>query len=311
MVTEPVFPVKELDTLKDIKKQKLRVDNNKNAVVASKKFRQLLFTEHPYGNFLLENDLNKVNVQDLLYFFQRCFYQNFELFVSGAVSLEVEELIAKTFNDVPYKELPEIKVAPVVNHQPRQENIAKKGSLQSSIRSGRLLFNLHHPDFNRFSVLNTLFGGYFGSRLMKSIREEKGYTYGIYSNVVPMRRAGYMVIGTDVIGEFTKQTLEEIHHQIRILQEAPVDADELETVKNYMLGSFLSGLNTPFALADQYKTIYLNQLPLDHFDRYIQEINKVTAEDLLALAQNYLAPHDFSTVVVGDVEGFEKFSDKE
>lgn len=301
MVTEPVFPEKELNTLKDIKRQKLRVDNNKNAVVASKQFRKTLFTNHPYGNYLEERDISKVSSDDLLHFYQRCFYQNFELLVAGAVSPEVENLIADTFADIPFRPLPELSLSDAEKGQPKQENISKKGSLQSSIRTGRQLFNLHHPDFNKFSVLNTLFGGYFGSRLMKSIREEKGYTYGIYSSLVPMRRAGYLVIGTDVIGEYTQQTIEEIHAQIRNLQEVRVGEGELETVKNYMLGSFLSGLNTPFALADQYKTIYLNQLPLDYYDRHIQEINAVTAEELLLMARHYLNPSEFSTVIVGAV----------
>ena len=301
IITDPFFPEKELDTLKDIKKQKLRVDSRKNATVASKAFRSKLFPGHPYGNFIQEADIEEVGNADLLHFFQMNFHQNYEVVLAGAVTAEVEKLVEEFFNDVAYRELPEVDLPVSSQIMAGQEVIKKKDSLQSSIRMGKILFNLQHPDYTRFSVLNTIFGGYFGSRLMKSIREEKGYTYGIYSNTVPMRRAGYFVIGTDVMGEFTQQTIDEIILQIRLLRTVPVDPVELETVKNYMLGSFLSSLNTPFAVADQFKTIYLNQLPPDYFDRYIKEINEVSADDLLQLAQTYLVPEDFVSIIVGTV----------
>jgi zinc protease len=221
--------------------------------------------------------------------------------VAGDVNPEVEQLIEQTFEDVIYKRLPESAFPEPLVEPIERENIPRSGSLQSSIRMGKRLFKLDHPDFNRFSVLNTIFGGYFGSRLMKSIREEKGYTYGIYSNVVPMKQAGYFVIGTDVIGENTEQTLEEINKEIIQLQTVPVGEDELETVKNYMLGSFLSSLNTPFALADRYKTVYLHQLPENYYHDYVRDINQVNPLELQELAQRYLLPEEFTSVVVGNV----------
>ncbi len=301
IVTEPVFPEKELEILKDIKKQKLRVDNSKNATVASKQFRNKLFPEHPYGNFLKEEDIDGISSADLLHFFRQNFHLNYEIIISGAVSSEVENAITGAFNEVPVRENPEVNISLPPETVPGQAIVRKEGSLQSSIRMGRMLFNLQHEDYTSFSVLNTIFGGYFGSRLMKSIREEKGYTYGIYSNTVPMRRAGYFVIGTDVIGEYTHQTIDEILLQIKNLRDIPVDPVELETVKNYMLGSFLSSLNTPFAIADQYKTIYFNDLPLDYYDRYINEINEVSADKLQYLAQKYLVPEELFSVIVGDL----------
>jgi zinc protease len=302
IVTEPVFPEQELDTLKDIKKQKLRTDNNKSAVVASKKFRNTLFANHPYGNLLLEENIDAVSASDTAQFFDRCFRQNFEIVIAGAIDQQVEKWIADTFDDIQERKVslsgissPELRLAESVK-------IHKKDSLQSSIRTGQVLFTLDHPDFHRFNVLNTILGGYFGSRLMKSIREEKGYTYGIYSSVVPMQHSGYFVIGTDVIGEFTQQTIEEIKLQIENLREQLIDAEELQTVKNYMLGSFLSSLDTPFTIADRYKTIYLNQLPLSYYDQYIHDVNQVSAEELQELALRYLNTNSFTTVIVGKTD---------
>lgn len=303
IITEPAFPAEELETLKDIKIQKLRVDNNKNSVIASKLFRSRIFNEHPYGKFLKEEDIAAIDVPELKDFYTRHFLNNFEIMMAGAIDPSTEDLITATFADVPFKgkQADNSAEIPVSEPEKERENISKKGSLQSSIRSGKLLFTLDHPDFNRFSVLNTIFGGYFGSRLMKSIREEKGYTYGIYSSLVPMKNAGYFVIGADVVGEFTEQTLEEIHHQMALLRDELISPEELETVKNYMLGSFLSSLNTPFALADRYKSTYLNELGPEHHDRYIKDINEVSARELQQLAQKYLSEDDMTTVVVGNV----------
>lgn len=301
IVTEAEFPETEFNTLKEIRKQKLRVDNSKNAVVASKRFRNLLFPDHPYGHIIEEADINALSAEELLHFYQSTYYQNFELLIAGAIDHDIEKMVADTFEDIPFRELSKSQRPVRDISTPKQENIHKKDSLQSSIRTGRPLFNMQHPDFNHFSVLNTLFGGYFGSRLMKSIREEKGYTYGVYSSMVPMKQTGYFVIGTDVIGEFTQQTIEEIHLQMNELRKVPIDKEELESVKNYMLGSFLSSLNTPFALADRYKTIYLNELPLDYYDHYIKDLNQVNAEDILQLAETYLKPEDLSSVLVGNV----------
>jgi zinc protease len=301
ILTEPNFPEQELESLKDIKQQKLRIDNKKDAVVASKRFRNKLFGDHPYGNFLKAEEIATIQTTDLEGFFRQYMHQNFEIMVAGDVNSEVERLIEQTFGDLSYKKLPESAFPEPLTETIERENIPRSGSLQSSIRMGKRLFKLDHPDFNRFSVLNTIFGGYFGSRLMKSIREEKGYTYGIYSNVVPMKQAGYFVIGTDVIGEHTEQTMEEIHKEIHRLQTVPVEEDELETVKNYMLGSFLSSLNTPFALADRYKTVYLHQLSENYYHDYVRDINQVTSRELQELSQRYLSPEEFTSVVVGNV----------
>ena len=147
--------------------------------------------------------------------------------------------------------------------------------------------------------MNEVLGGYFGSRLMKNIREEKGYTYGISSNVGAFREAGQLMIGTDVKREFTQQTIEEVWKEVRLLQTEPVGDDELMTVKNYMAGEFVGSLNTPFEIADRYKLILLDGLPADFLSHYIARIRAVTAQDVQQMAQTYLAEGSLIEVVVG------------
>jgi predicted Zn-dependent peptidase len=148
-------------------------------------------------------------------------------------------------------------------------------------------------------VLNEVFGGYFGSRLMKNIREEKGFTYGISSNLVTLRHEGYLVIGTDVKKEFTGLTLDEVYKEMEILRNGPVGEEELQTVKNYMIGSFAGSLNSPFAIADNFKSIYFEGLTYDFFEHYIENILHTSAGDLVYLANTYLQPDSLLEVVVG------------
>jgi zinc protease len=203
----------------------------------------------------------------------------------GQLPLRTDQLAAFT-GDLPVEDS-----VPVLAEKP--------DSIQSSIRVGRRLFTRSHPDFFKMLVTNEILGGYFGSRLMKNIREEKGFTYGISSNMPSFRREGYFLIGTDVNKENTQQTLDEIRKEIRLLQTEPVSPDELETVKNFMAGEFVGSLNTPFEIADRYKVILLDELPADFLTTYIQRMRAVTSADIMETAVKYLSPNDLREVIVG------------
>jgi predicted Zn-dependent peptidase len=156
-----------------------------------------------------------------------------------------------------------------------------------------------HPDYHALSILITIFGGYFGSRLMTNIREEKGYTYGIGSFVLTLKQASYLVISTEVGNEYIEPTLAEIAVEMRRLQTEPVSENELETVKSYLLGEFLRDFDGPFALAGSFKAI--NDFDLDYtfYDDALKVLRNITSAELLRLAQQYLNPEDFYTVVAG------------
>ncbi len=156
-----------------------------------------------------------------------------------------------------------------------------------------------NPDYFKFSVLNTLFGGFFGSRLQKNIREEKGFTYGISSSIVPMLRAGYWVIGTDVDNANVEETCSEIRKEMLLLQSERVGQAELDLVKNYLMGSFTGELTQAFDIAEKIKVIQLEHLPKDFYDQFQEQILACTPEDLLELANKYLDPTNLHEVIVG------------
>jgi predicted Zn-dependent peptidase len=159
--------------------------------------------------------------------------------------------------------------------------------------------NRNHPDYQKFLVVNELLGGFFGSRLMKNIREDKGFTYGIGSSINVFEHEAYLVIGTDVKKEVTSQTYEEIAKEIKILQTALVPEEELDIVKNYILGSFMGSINTPFSLIDKFKTLYYNNLTYDYYDRYYEVVTNITAENIKEIAEEYLNFDEMIKVSVG------------
>lgn len=302
MITESVMPEKELLMQKNIASQTLKVNLEKTAYIAGQVFREQIYgATHPYGKSLTFQLIEQISQKSIIEFYQNQIQEkNFKVFLSGKFDNDVLKALNQTFGQMSLKNT-ERKGNSTDFAPTKIENmlVERPENLQSSIRIGRKLFNRSHPDFFKFLVTNTIFGGYFGSRLMKNIREDKGFTYGISSSLVPQKDGGYLVMGTDVKKEFTQQTLDEIFKEIKILQTESVEENELETAKNYMIGSFIGSLNTPFEIADRQKIILLDELPADYYENYIQNIRGVSANEVMEIANKYYNPEDMCEVVVG------------
>ncbi|MBO9641404.1 MAG: insulinase family protein, partial [Siphonobacter aquaeclarae] len=225
----------------------------------------------------------------------------FRLFVAGLVDETEVSLLNRYFGQSALSPAPDRRSYADPHLGDLQSILLRvEDKMQSSIRVGKRMVNRLHPDYYPVLVTNEILGGYFGSRLMKNIREDKGYTYGIYSQINHFSHASQLVIGTDVNKEVTRQTLDEIRKEILRLQTEPVPAEELQTAKNYMTGQFVGSLNTPFEIADRHKVRILNQLPDDYSLRFIERIQAVTAEQVLEAAQAWFQWETLVEVVAGD-----------
>ncbi len=302
LLNEATFPENELETLKNIQLQTLQVNSEKTAFIANKTFRKKVFGDiHPYGNSMTEEAIEGINRNVLIEFYKNYWKSKpYRIYLSGNVGDDEIKLMEQYFGSQ--------KISQSIDNQiftnqvlAKGEHvlIQKEGAMQSSIRMGKQLMTRKHPDFFTMMLLNEVLGGYFGSRLMKNIREEKGLTYGISSNLALFGQAGYFVIGTDVKREFTQQTIDEIHKEIIILQTQLISLSELEVVKNYMVGSFAGSLNTPFDITDRYKVIFSENLPLDFYNRYIPSIQQISDIMLLEAANKYLDVDSLFEIVVG------------
>ena len=147
-------------------------------------------------------------------------------------------------------------------------------------------------------VLNTVFGGFFGSRLMANIREEKGYTYGIYSYLQNHVQQSAWIISTEAGKEVCEATLSEVYKEMQILRDELIPEDELSLVRNYMIGGILGDLDGPFHIIAKWKNIILNNLDASYFYDSVDTIKKIKASELQELANKYLDPERFYELVV-------------
>ena len=303
ILKQPVFPQGEMQTYLDNKRSKFQVNSKKVSNVARKKFNELLFGEkHPYGYNLKIEDYDHVDRNDVIEFYKKYYTaSNCTIILSGKVNEDVFGLLEKHFGGNDWKNDSVIKYEPSTGGSAKEKKnlIHKEEAVQSAIRIGKLLFNKTHPDFPAMQVLNTVLGGYFGSRLMSNIREDKGYTYGIGSGVVSLRDAGWFFIATEVGVDVCSNALKEIYFEIKKLRTELIPEEELKLVKNYLLGVFLRSVDGPFAMADKFKSIHLYGLGYDYLERYINTVRSITSAELLALAQKYLNEEEMMELVVG------------
>ncbi len=298
-ISDPVFPDQELNILKDIQRQQLRINNEKNNFVAGKEIRKLLYgNTHPYGRSLEIEDMDDGLSTDLLrQYYRERLLKDAEIIISGKVTDELlKSLEVLNFLTVGNGKILEHSFGDISRSE---ATIEKPESLQSSIRLGRRIIHKTHGDYIGLVILNELFGGFFGSRLMKNIREEKGYTYGVHSSIISNIYDNFWVIGTDVKKEFVKDTIEQIYLEMDRLGSDLISQEELELVQNYMLGHFVSSLETSFALADKFKNIHFFGQDYSFYDQYVDTINSITPEHLIVLASTYLKPAAFKKAVVG------------
>lgn len=300
LITDSVLPQEELEIYKQNMQQRLKVNLKKSDFVASRLIDAYIYGEdHPYGKYSRPADFEGLNREQLLAFYRRYYQQGkFILFAAGRLPSNIQELLNNYFGDLPNKpvEIKPLLQQPATEKKFRITNDA--AGVQGSIRLARHFPNRHHPDFSKAMVLNTLFGGFFGSRLMSNIREDKGYTYGIHSYLQNHIHDTAWMISTEAGKDVSEATIEEVYKEMKLLRDEIVEEEELLLVRNYMMGSILGDLDGPFQIIARWKNIVLNDLTEQYFYDSIQTIKTISAEELQALAQKYLQPAAFYELVV-------------
>lgn len=304
ILSAPSFPEAELEIYKQNALQGLAVKLLQCDFVANRHIEARLFgLQHPYGRYVEAEDLKALNREMLVDFFNKNYQaRNCKIFVSGLYEENDLQLINKYFGDAGWSVHRKGSEAKWFEKTPEKEKnfhlVNNESGVQAAIRMARPFVSRRHPDFVPFQVLNTLFGGYFGSRLMSSIREEKGYTYGIYSYIAAYRHEQMMIITSEVGRDVAQASLDEIAVQMQVLREQIVDDEELLLVKNYILGGLLSDLDGPFSIMRLWKNMILNGEDEEVFNKRVDTIKQINAASLQRLAQEYLKPEDYYTVTV-------------
>lgn len=303
IVKKPLFPEHEFEVIRNRRKQQFRVDNEKVDVKAFNKFVELLYSKnYPYGNCATESDFDAFTREDLVDYHKRCYRSdNCRIILTGRVTDEIINQVTEHFGKEKWGEemhFEEMSFEPQAS-VPARVHVDKPDAMQSAVRIGLPLVGRTHPDYPKLRVLNTLLGGYFGSRLMTNIREEKGYTYGIGSSITTLKYASYLSIATQTATEYTEPLIKEVFFEIDRLKEELVSAEELEMMKGYLMGEMARLFDGPFSIADAHQSLLANDMTTEYYYQMIDAIRSVTAEELRELARKYFINDHFYVVVAG------------
>ncbi|MFT7588432.1 MAG: zinc protease [Limisphaerales bacterium] len=300
ILNNAIFPQKELDTYIATTSQKIKIEEEKNDFIADTGLRASLFgTDHPYGYRTTLEILDNLNREALVEHYSRC-YTNAQpiLFASGKVDETTIAFLEALFggSTINAFKAPEFEVKPFTE---KLDYRVKAGSVQSAIRLFQPTIDKDHKDYPGLFVLNTLFGGFFGSRLMSNIREDKGYTYGIYSGISHCVQASYFYISSEVGIDVCKDAIKEVHFELNELRNKIASEEELDLVRNYMLGMILGSLDGPLKTSDTVRGLVVSELGFDHVETLVQGILNITPEEIKRLANLYLDPANLQELVVG------------
>jgi predicted Zn-dependent peptidase len=302
LVADAVFPENELDIYKKNQIQQLTLNLKKGDFIANRFIDEYLFgIEHPYGKYSSEEAYNQLTREDLLAFYNKYYKEGkCVVFMAGKFPANIEATLNQYIGSLPLnKHIIETPEHTIVGASTKKYSIVNDpSSVQGSIRIARHFPNRHHPDFAPVQVLNNIFGGFFGSRLMSNIREDKGYTYGIHSYLQNHIQQSAWLISTDAGKDVCRATIEEVYKEMGILRNELVKMDELNLVKNYMLGSLLGDVDGPFQIIGRWKSYILNGLTEEYFYNTIKKVRAIQPEQIKDLANKYLKEEDFYELVV-------------
>jgi predicted Zn-dependent peptidase len=300
ILLRPAFPEDEVALYARKRMERLAVERAKPATRARELFSAALFGDnHPYGISSPESDYLNLRREDVREFYER-FYGAGDCFAVCSIGDDggQREALLALLSQISRGQ----SVVRAPFQTPRSDarrTLPIEGAVQSAIRIGRLLFPRQHPDFVGMQVVATVLGGYFGSRLIHNLREQKGYTYGVMAAMVNLREAGYLAIATEVGAEATSDAVEQIFNEMERLKTELVPEDELENVRRSMLGEVMRILDGPFGIVD----VVIENLQIggrkNYLNEFIEQVEAISPQRVMELARQYLDRERFTTVIVG------------
>ena len=304
MTTDAAYPQAEFDVYISKRRQQLLTNRKKTSYRARVQYYTSLYgAEHPLGRFASADDLGGLSVEEVRSFHDRYLTPSrLSIVVGGKVGEGELKLLDDTFGShetSPYSR--------VVLPPPQAEGLGEKRvevaeAVQNTLRVGRLLpFGWESPDNTRFMVLSTVLGGYFGSRLMSNIRDEKGYTYGINAFTQIQRGSILFVIATDVACGNADAAMEEIRREMQRLCEEPVPEEEIQLVRNFMVGDFMRGIDGVFERSERFCQMLASGVRETLTDNLMStlEPGAVTSDTLQRLAQRLFEPSEMVFISAG------------
>jgi predicted Zn-dependent peptidase len=307
VILNPSFPEKEWTRVKATHLTSLLQQKDQPGTVASKVFSRLTFGEtHPHGRPTdgTEESVNAITIGDMKEFYS-AYYRpnNATMILVGDITIaEAKEVLASSFAkwEVSERKKRTVSAAPAIARTGIYL-VDKPEAAQSEVRIGHPGVQRNNPDYFALTVMNTILGGQFSSRINMNLRETKGYTYGARSGFSMWIDGGSFVAAGAVKSAVTDSSVFEFMKELTMIRDAGVTDEELAFAKNSLILREPRNFETPGQVAGQLQTLVLYNLPDDYFATYVQNFEKVTAADVKRVAEKYIQPSAMNIVVVGDV----------
>ncbi|MES2630033.1 MAG: pitrilysin family protein [Bacteroidota bacterium] len=300
MIIDPAYPEDILAVKTRNAVQQLNTDMGKVSYRARRRITELVMgSDHYYGVMPTAEHYEALTTEEVrLFHVSNFFSEPPVIMVSGNVPSTITGLLEKSFGSVHYNVSREFEKRPT-EIITGLERVAMENTMQSGIRYGKSTIMPEHEDADALEIAVMLLGGFFGSRLMKNLREDKGYTYGVHAGILQLQETSMLTIGTEIGNEHVDHALEEIDREIRILTQTEPKEEELSVIKNYMTGQMVKDADGPMAQSDLLRFRVLNNLDEDHHQQMLERINAITPEEVLMAADNYMQVESFAKVVAG------------
>lgn len=293
------FDEKEIDDVLNTLGHEFKVNQQKVKSVVGEAFRLESFSGDPvYGWKTEMKDFAEHKLASYKHFWKEHYLNGLtRMALVGNLDQDTVDALIDLFGK--WSKVGETTYGTTFSAEGKRIHVDVPDAIQTAIRIGNFSITKHDEDRHKFGVLNTILGGYFGSRLMSNIREDKGYTYGIGSGVIDYHNGCTFVIMTEVGKDVAEATLTEIKNEITRLKTELVPEEELALVRNYMMGQLLRSADGPYAMLDMYNGTDIYGLSLAYYDKAIETINNVTPEELRDLANRHLDWDNFIVATAG------------
>lgn len=304
IIKEPVFPVDELKVIINNNIQQFLVNSSKVEFLAHRGLVKAVYgSAHPVGYVVQEDDYRKITSETLQQFYDNFYHSgSCSIYLSGRITPDCIRRVESVFGTGTFgshwQKVEKIHYLPVSTTE-RRVFIELPDALQSAVRIGGLSLDRCHPDYLKMRVVIALLGGYFGSRLMSNIREEKGYTYGISASLMTYPDHGMLAISAETTNEYVDPLISEVYHEIDRLQNELVSDEELKMLKNYMLGDMCRSYESAFSLADAWISLQVSGLSSSYFTEDLNAVKNITPDEIRELSQKYICKESLKEIISG------------
>lgn len=304
VVRNPTFPAGEVEKYKSRTLAQLQFQRSSPAFLAQEQFSRAIYGEHPAA-FITPpvSSIKRLSSKDLANFHSTYYRPNNAILaIVGDVTLkEMLPKIEKAFGDWQKADVP----ATTIPSAPSQAAsriflIDRPGSVQTVLQLGTLGIERTNPNYFSLLLADRILGGGPAARLFMNLREDKGYTYGAYSNFGGSKFRGTWISSSEVRTDVTDGAMKEFMYELKRLRDEQVTPDELENAKRAIIGNFALSLEQPQSLLQNIITQKIYDLPADYWDSYPQKVAAVTADDVQKVAQQYIDLNHLQIVAVGD-----------